>query len=381
MLNTHGSAAGAVSEAIGAIYDAGLSPSAWAQALSHLKAMFNLANTAYLVHDVDRTHVQRVTAEFDPEGQRLNVESLLRVNSHLLRGKTGYTGQVVRMAEVLPSRAFYRSSMYEQFWRPRGLHDGLRMTVAIDEAGIHHAVNMHRAKPAHLFDTADFALAHTLMPHLQRAVAVRRRLGHADLLATSALSAMETLAHAVLLLDRAGRILHANVPADRLLSGRDGLRVVEGRLHGATQPVTSRLDAILAQAAGAGRMPARAGALRLPRLGPAAPLALLAMPLGSAADWTMPGGPAILLTITDPQSSSPPAADHLAALFGLTAAEASLAVDLLSGLDTREIAARSGRSVTTVRTHLVRLMAKADVSRQSELMRVLGSLPRGSDKI
>ena len=105
------------------------------------------------------------------------------------------------------------------------------------------------------------------------------------------------------------------------------------------------------------------------------------MPLGSAADWTMPGGPAILLTITDPQSSSPPAADHLAALFGLTAAEASLAVDLLSGLDTREIAARSGRSVTTVRTHLVRLMAKADVSRQSELMRVLGSLPRGSDKI
>ena len=62
-------------------------------------------------------------------------------------------------------------------------------------------------------------------------------------------------------------------------------------------------------------------------------------------------------------------------LFGLTQAESSLAADLLSGLDLREIAERRGRSVNTVRTHLASLMAKTDVNRQSELVRLLASLP------
>jgi DNA-binding CsgD family transcriptional regulator len=71
-----------------------------------------------------------------------------------------------------------------------------------------------------------------------------------------------------------------------------------------------------------------------------------------------------------------PPARQLADLFGLTGTEAALAADLLAGQELREIAARRGRSINTVRTHLARVMAKTDVNRQSELMRLLTSLPR-----
>jgi DNA-binding CsgD family transcriptional regulator len=60
----------------------------------------------------------------------------------------------------------------------------------------------------------------------------------------------------------------------------------------------------------------------------------------------------------------------------LTPAEADLAADLLAGLSVREIAADSGRSIATVRTHLASLLGKAGTARQSDLVRLLMRLPR-----
>ncbi len=54
------------------------------------------------------------------------------------------------------------------------------------------------------------------------------------------------------------------------------------------------------------------------------------------------------------------------AAFELTPAEADLAADLLAGLSVREIAAGSGRSIATVRTHLANLLAKTGFA-QAEL--------------
>ena len=370
-----------LNDVIGAIYDASLTPDGWPGALTEIKSLFNVANTAYLIHNEERSRIQRVTAEYDPEGQRLNIDSLLRTNHHFLRGKAGRPGQIARLSDILPRSAFMDSSMYQQFWRPRRLHDCLRVTIAVDPSGIYHNLNLHRGASSPAFDAPDIEMAHALMPHLQRCVELRRRLAHADLLAGSALSVLDTLPHGVLLLDRTGLILHANTWAERLVHGADGLIVAHGYLEAVTPSITARLRALIARASATGGGPARAGSLRVPRLTGERPLALLAMPFRRETHWTLPGGPEVLLSIADPHQSIQPMTTHFAALFGLTAAEASLAADLLTGLDTRDIAARRGRSVATVRTHLARLMAKADVSRQSDLIRVLGNLPRLPDAI
>jgi DNA-binding CsgD family transcriptional regulator len=68
---------------------------------------------------------------------------------------------------------------------------------------------------------------------------------------------------------------------------------------------------------------------------------------------------------------------QLVALFGLTQAEAALAAGLLAGLELRDIAEQSGRSINTVRSQLATLMAKTETGRQAELVRLLSRLPAG----
>ena len=100
-----------LNDVIGAIYDASLTPDGWPGALTEIKSLFNVANTAYLIHNEERSRIQRVTAEYDPEGQRLNIDSLLRTNHHFLRGKAGRPGQIARLLDILPRSAFMDSSM------------------------------------------------------------------------------------------------------------------------------------------------------------------------------------------------------------------------------------------------------------------------------
>jgi DNA-binding CsgD family transcriptional regulator len=63
------------------------------------------------------------------------------------------------------------------------------------------------------------------------------------------------------------------------------------------------------------------------------------------------------------------------ALYGLTPAEARLADLLLEGCEVREAADRLRTTLETARFHLKRVLAKTGTRRQTELMRLMLSLP------
>jgi DNA-binding CsgD family transcriptional regulator len=62
-------------------------------------------------------------------------------------------------------------------------------------------------------------------------------------------------------------------------------------------------------------------------------------------------------------------------LYGLTPAEARVANLLLEGLEVREAAERLGITLETARFHLKRVLAKTGTRRQTELLRLMLSLP------
>jgi DNA-binding CsgD family transcriptional regulator len=62
-------------------------------------------------------------------------------------------------------------------------------------------------------------------------------------------------------------------------------------------------------------------------------------------------------------------------LYGLTPTEARLADLLLEGLEVRDIANRLTMTLETARFHLKRVLAKTGTRRQTELMRLMLSLP------
>ena len=85
--------------------------------------------------------------------------------------------------------------------------------------------------------------------------------------------------------------------------------------------------------------------------------------------------PSIAVLANDPEHAPALDVQMLRDWYGLTPAEARVAVLLASGFSLDEIVERLGIGANTVRTHLKSIFAKTDTRRQGELIRLLLSNP------
>ena len=213
-----------------------------------------------------------------------------------------------------------------------------------------------------------------MLPHLQRCAAVASRLAEASTRASAAEAGLEALRHPVLMLDAGGRAIHWNAAADRLLARRDGLLLERGGLSPSERKAANPLRHALGRASGAGPRKPRSASLSLSRSsGP--PLRLTLLPVLPQAGWSASRRPSVLVLVDDPAEALAAPIGALTELFGLTTAEAEVARALASGNAPQQIAARSGRSLHTVRTLLARVMRKTRTTRQADLIRLLITLP------
>jgi DNA-binding CsgD family transcriptional regulator len=81
--------------------------------------------------------------------------------------------------------------------------------------------------------------------------------------------------------------------------------------------------------------------------------------------------PAAIILIEDQEKERHSWKMRLRSEFGLTAAEAELALEIMRGDGREAAAARLGITVATVRTHLLHIFEKTGVHRQAELVRLL----------
>jgi DNA-binding CsgD family transcriptional regulator len=85
--------------------------------------------------------------------------------------------------------------------------------------------------------------------------------------------------------------------------------------------------------------------------------------------------------ITDPERGKRARKEDLRRKFGLTPAEADVALKILKGDGRQAAAARLGIAATTVRAHLSHIFEKTGVRRQAELVRLLMQDERGDDAL
>jgi DNA-binding CsgD family transcriptional regulator len=78
-----------------------------------------------------------------------------------------------------------------------------------------------------------------------------------------------------------------------------------------------------------------------------------------------------VLILLDPAGCAQPSAMVLRRMYGLTAAEAKLAIQIARGQTLAEIAADHQVSMTTVRRQLAFVLSKTETNRQAELMALL----------
>jgi DNA-binding CsgD family transcriptional regulator len=111
--------------------------------------------------------------------------------------------------------------------------------------------------------------------------------------------------------------------------------------------------------------------MRIPRPSGKSPYNVAVAPVSGRYQALSTLRPAVCIVITDPDAQQPLPGVRLQNLFGLTKAEARLAVLLASGNDLRSAAAQLQITYGSARARLIKIFQKTDTRRQSELIRLL----------
>jgi DNA-binding CsgD family transcriptional regulator len=111
----------------------------------------------------------------------------------------------------------------------------------------------------------------------------------------------------------------------------------------------------------------------VPRERSDSPLIVTSMPASQGRMRSEFASVTSIVVITDPDHS-PESIDKVASAFGVTTAEAAVALGLVQGDDAATIARKRGVSLNTVRTLRSRAYQKIGVRSQGALVKILGAL-------
>jgi len=298
----------------------------------------------YLETGMHRHDVWRIT------GDRLGI-----------KGRAGNVGDYLKLDE------FLNSIFYNEYFRVMGDDTVHCLGAQFDAGGALATIGLHRGLGAAEFTKDDVAWLDPLVPHLARAMEVRRQIGAAVRRAALAEAALDASQDAILILDVEGEPHFANGAARALLASGRGVALRRGGVRFDSGPAQRRFVRAVAEACA--RRGANGASLAAPRPR-GAPLRVLVTPL--SAD----GATRALVTISDPDAFDPRLAGRLAAVYGLTEAAADVTAALARGRSPMEIAAARGVSLATVRTQVRQALERTDARSIADLAALAASMPR-----
>lgn len=366
---------------LSAIYDLALAPTDWPIVLRLIAAALNSPYATSIITTPERDTPRSLGAVgITADDHRAFLQTWHKRNVFGARWPAREAGAIVLGRTILPKSALLRTAMYQHYLAPRGIEELVRLDIFSDSCRS-QSISLARPWASGPFTSGELAFLRTLMPHLQRVATLQAHVEGTTSIARTAIDAVEGAQAPLLLLDANGKVVHASADADRVLHEADGLSVGRDGLRAATPALSARLRAVLARAAGSNRAPGLSGALRLRRPSGKPDLVLVAIPARSRSFGPDIGRVSVVVQITDPLARPMPDPAILIDAFDLTPSEAILAADLLCGLSVGEAAAKRGRSVATMRTHLASILAKTGTARQSDLVRLFSRLPRATQPL
>jgi len=286
--------------------------------------------------------------------------------------------------EIIPDASYVKSEFYDEFGRKssrRYMIGGLLSVSKVIPLGLHRDV---ASRP---FGEEDKRTLAQLLPHLQRGLQMRARL--APTTSSLGAGALDALPIGVIVVDREMRILYSNAEAAALLSdsqsGLSSARPRPGPVTGACRLFARHPDddAQLCRLVGAASRGGAGGGMQIHARPGALPgdsgmlSALVCPALRHLSSSTQPNmgtsvihGAATVLTRHLLRPSSPPVR-LLIDLFGLTRAEAEVAVALAGGVTAEDVASTRRVSLDTVRSQIRTVLRKTGASGLRDFERII----------
>lgn len=234
------------------------------------------------------------------------------------------------------------------------------------------AFSVMRALHLGQFEKPELETLGLLGKHAARALVISTRLAAAHTHERIAVRAFEQLKCGAVVVDRQLNVLYANAAVERLAG--DGVSIRKASLQ-----TSSRLhqDALARFIVSVMRPQAEAdpAPLVLPRPSGKQPLLVQAVPIIAAPDGQdIPANAAVLVLIVDPSQQDQYHLSQELRLLGLTQAEARLGALIGAGYSRKEAAETLNISESTASDTLKQVYLKLDITRQSQLVRLIDRL-------
>jgi DNA-binding CsgD family transcriptional regulator len=345
------------------------------RAIGLLADQFDCASATVVDFDAVTPEISLAcVAGFDPEFLRLYQEQFASIDpapsafaNACPSGKASSTNRVFTPEEL-------KKGVFANEWlRPAGYEETMAGLLTARE-GRFAMIGLQRTPKREAFSDADFARLESLLPHLARALELRRSFLGLERKASIMSDACDRLAAGVVVLDECGRSVFVNESARRISARNDGLALDrQGQLFALDRIANQRLAEMQRDLAAGGS----GGVVRAPRRNGSPPYIISVGSLfldDGIERKARPRG--TIFMIHDPLDYEAASPDIIAAIFGLPQGAARIVAALAAGQDLRAYAEQAGISMNTVHFHLKTAFLRTGTHSQTQLMKLAVSALR-----
>ncbi len=362
-----------VSQLIGDIYDAALDPGVWPGALETAARFVGGAASALFMKDsVRKIHNNLYTWGYDANYTRTYIETYGQIDPFAVAQFFFEVGQPISLADILPHEEFRRSRFYIEWVQPQHWIDAIAATLE-KSVSTYAAFSVIRHEDQGVVNNDVHRRMAMLVPHIRRAVAIGKAIDLRKVEAAALADTLDGLVAAMFLVDATVRIVRANVAAHAMVDDATVVRAHAGRLA-ATDPQADQILNDILAAAEAGDAAVGTGGIAVPlisRGGERYVAHVLPLTSGARRQAGVAYSAVAVVFVRKAALELPHPLETIAATFKLTPAEMRVLMMIVQLGGVREVALALGLSEATVKTHLQRIFAKTETSRQADLVKLI----------
>ena len=367
-----------LSRVVGYIYDASLDPTLWPAAIESICRYVGAASAG--LHSQDA--ISRATDALFWWGRESSaphyfeayLEKYGKINP-IFSGVIFFDiEQPVAVPDVISCEEFVQTRFFREWLVPQSLMDGLfsNLEKGVTSCAVFTAMRHAEQGPVDDQMRRRFEL---ITPHVRRSMLIGKVIDLHRVEAAALADTLDGLASGMFIVDAAGRIIHANVAAHRLIAEADVLRATNGRLSGIEAKGSRNLLELFA-AAQRGDAAVGKGGIAVPliaRTGERYVAHVLPLTSGARrkAGVSYSATAAMFIRKAGLDLPSPPEA--VASEFKLTSAEVRVLFAIVQIGGVPEVAPVLGVSDQTVKSHLHRIFEKTGTKRQADLVKLVAS--------
>jgi DNA-binding CsgD family transcriptional regulator/PAS domain-containing protein len=355
----------AFSRVVSEIYASTISPTNWPVALNEISRLLDATGGGMLT--ADGTTRSIMSAAVPSDAQQSYGEYYRHIDYVLAEVETGPVGLVRSGSDLVALKA---GSEFDVDWmRPYQMDDGLFVRLTVGAMPTCFLVAAPKRSEA--FATAErIMFVNALIGHLQQALRTQDHLADLSEAAGGVNAVIDTIRHGIVIVGPEHGVVQLNSAAEQILKSGDGLCFRSGSIEATRMSVNEQLQASIADAVPQQGCGAPSGnSFACSRPSGKRPYVIHVLPLtATSAD---PAPVKALVMIVDPEHEHEPSKAVIRRIFGLTNAEADVALRVMRGEGLKPISTDLAVSRATVNTHLQHIFDKTDTHRQAELVRLL----------